>query len=279
MKKTLFTVLFLLGISFAWMACDNDDDNYTPSKEIVTAFNAKFPDAQKVEWQQKYSYQVADFTDNGVETEAWFDASGSLILTEMDIPYAQIPTAAKEWIAASEYASWKVDDVDKVIRKDRGTLYVVELEQDKNEVAISFSEAGDVIKIDLEADNSDDKYLPVEVPAAIKTYLTENFPQAVIMEVDKDKEGYDVDIMDGTVHKEIMFNAQMQWLSTNYDVDAATLPQAVKDAISQTEWADWTIYEVEFWQVKDQKDFYEIELAKGTEDHDLKIDIDGTILP
>lgn len=278
MKKALLSLLFLLGISFTWAACDDDDDNYSPSSEVVSAFKAKFPGAEKVEWKKKNVYQVADFTQNGVETEAWFDAAGKLILTEIDVAYSQVPVAAREWIAASEYAGWEIDDVDKVVREGMATVYVVELESGKNEVDVYFSETGEWIKTVVDSDNNDDKYLPDKIPAAIQTYLTDNYPTAVILDYEKDKNYYEVDILDGTVHKEITFDLQLEWLSTHYDVNPLLLPQVVKDALAQSQWADWRIDDAEFWQESGKKDYYELELEKGSIEKDIKIDIDGNIL-
>lgn len=278
MKKTLLSLLFLLGMAYICVACDNDDDGYTPAKEVVNAFNAKFPGAKKVEWEKKNTYQVAEFIQDGVEKEAWFDASGKLLLTEEDIAYAQLPVSVREWISASEYAAWEVDDVDKVIREGMATVYVVELESGKNEVDVYFSETGEWIKTEQDASNSNDKYLPSAIPAAIQTYLTENYPAAVILDYEKNRNDYEVDILDGTIHKEINFDLELEWLATHYDVSPLALPKTVKDALSQSQWADWTIDDAEFWQERGQKDYYELELKQGAVEKDIKIDVDGNII-
>ena len=71
---------------------------------------------------------------------------------------------------------------------------------------------------------------------------------------------------------------QMQWVETNSDVIPLSLPQAVKDALSQSQWANWRVDDAEFWQEKGKKDYYELEFEQGSVDRDVWIDIDGTIL-
>lgn len=277
MKKTFLSLAFLLGLSYAWAACD-DDDHYTPAGEIIATFNSQFPGAKHVEWEKNNVYQVADFIQDGVEKEAWFDSSGNLLLTEEDLPYSQLPATIREWIASSEYATWKIDDVDKVIRSGQATVYVVELESGKSEVDVYFSETGEWIKTQQDASDSNDKYLPTTIPDAIQSYLAENYPQAVILDFEKEKVGYELDILDAGVKKELAFDMQMQWVSTHYDVSPLSLPQAVKDALAQSQWAGWRIDDAEYWQETGKKDYYELELEQGSVDRDIWIDVDGTIL-
>ena len=278
MKKTFLSLVFLLGLSYAWAACDDDDNRYKPSEEIITSFNSQFPGVKNVEWEKKNVYQVADFMQDGVEKEAWFDSAGNLLLTEEDLPYSLLPATIREWIASSEYAAWQIDDVDKVIRNGQATVYVVELESGKSEVYIYFTETGEWIKTQQNASDSSDKYLPTTMPDAIQNYLTENYPQAVVLDFEKEKVGYELDILDAGVKKELAFDMQMQWVSTHYDVSPLSLPQTVKDALAQSQWADWRIDDAEYWQETGKKDYYELELEQGSTERIVRIDIDGVIL-
>ena len=38
-------------------------------------------------------------------------------MTETDVPFSALPQVIKDAFAASAYASWKIDDVDKLERK------------------------------------------------------------------------------------------------------------------------------------------------------------------
>lgn len=49
MKTTLVTALILLTTTFAFSSCK--DSSYTPPKNVVSAFKAKYPSAKRVEWK------------------------------------------------------------------------------------------------------------------------------------------------------------------------------------------------------------------------------------
>lgn len=89
MKTTLVTALILLTTTFAFSSCK--DSSYTPPKNVVSAFKAKYPSAKRVEWEVKNTYQVAEFHIDFTEVEAWFDNNGQWVMTESDIKYSSPP--------------------------------------------------------------------------------------------------------------------------------------------------------------------------------------------
>ena len=72
-RLILFILLFISG--FAIAGC-KQQNQYRPDAKIVAAFNNKYPQADKVEWEQKQGYYVAEFREDGIEHEAWFDGTG-----------------------------------------------------------------------------------------------------------------------------------------------------------------------------------------------------------
>lgn len=127
------TVLFILGLIFSlpFVACSNDDDHYKPEEPVTRAFEQKYPGITPKEWERKGNYVVAEFYENGVEKEAWFDNTGNWYMTESDIRFSALPEAIKTAFAAGEYAQWHVDDVDMLERAGMETVYVIEVEQGK----------------------------------------------------------------------------------------------------------------------------------------------------
>ena len=72
-RLILFILLFISG--FAIAGC-KQQNQYRPDAKIVAAFNNKYPQSDKVEWEQKQGYYVAEFREDGIEHEAWFDGTG-----------------------------------------------------------------------------------------------------------------------------------------------------------------------------------------------------------
>ena len=80
--RSIILSLFV-ALGFVLTGCDNNDDNHKnaiePTEPVMQAFNKKYPDASNPLFTIEGNYYVAEFTNNGVSTEAW--------LTERKEPY------------------------------------------------------------------------------------------------------------------------------------------------------------------------------------------------
>ena len=101
MKTTLVTTLILLTTTLAFSSCK--DNGYTPPKNIVSTFKAKYPSAKRVEWEVKNTYQVAEFHIGFTEAEAWFDNNGQWVMTESDVKYSSLPVVIRNSFESGEY--------------------------------------------------------------------------------------------------------------------------------------------------------------------------------
>ena len=129
-RLILFILLFISG--FAIAGC-KQQNQYRPDAKIVAAFNNKYPQSDKVEWEQKQGYYVAEFREDGIEHEAWFDGTGKWVMTESNLRYSSLPQAIREQFEKSVYSTWKKDDIDKIERAGMEAVYIIELEkEDRN---------------------------------------------------------------------------------------------------------------------------------------------------
>ena len=101
MKTTLVTALILLTTTFAFSSCK--DSSYSPPKNVVSAFKAKYPSAKRVEWEVKNTYQVAEFHIDFTEVEAWFDNNGQWVMTESDVKFSSLPVVIRNSFKSGEY--------------------------------------------------------------------------------------------------------------------------------------------------------------------------------
>lgn len=288
MKKNRILLLFALAAGlFAFSGCSEEDDNGAPegahlvSKEVQNAFNAKYPQARDVEWELKGNYAVVDFDWNGVEHSAWFDpSSASWYMTETDIRYADVPQAVRTAHEAGEYAGWRVDDVDMLTREGMETLYVIEVEKGETEVDLFYSSSGVLVKSVVDADNANDygDYLPKQDVEGIVQVVNQMYPNVRIVDIERENGMTEVEIVDGTVFREVYFNNSGNWLYTKTEVLPHTVPEAVKAALEASVYASYRIDDVDFYESADSKNYYRYEL--DSREGDVKIDIseDGSIL-
>lgn len=279
MKK--FLALFALA---ALISCSDDDDGITPvSQQVQNALSNKYPNATNVVWKSDSGFLVADFkdptTDNVLyDCEAWFSPQGKWYMTETDIPYSALPDAVKAAFEASEYAEWYIDDVDKVEREATATLYIIEAEardSDETEIDLYYTEDGTLVKSIV--DGSGEGYMPIAPAGSINSYIAENYPDAIILDYDREGSFTEVDILDAGIVRELYFDAKGDWLRTTTDILPAALPQAVLEAIAASDYQLWQIDEAEL-VVTPREEYYTVELESGDQEVNLRITPEGEIL-
>lgn len=275
--KTKFLALILMVLGVGYACSDDDKPNYNFVDEATqTAFKADFPKATRVEWEKKQStereYFVADFRleDNKREMEAWY-SSATLYLTEKDLwSVEELPPAVKTSLQGSKYGDWRVDDIDQITRPGYETIYIIEVEQGKEEIDLYYNQDGVLLK--EVADNpggSAGDLIPANLPDAIKTYIKTNHANAKIVDVDKEKTKWEVDIVEGGQKKELEFSIENNaWLLTKWEVAIISIPDVVRDGIAASPYADWKIDEVDRLD-NPQGKFYLIEFEK-TGEKDVK---------
>lgn len=162
MKTDIWKFLFLFCSVVLLSSCDNDDD--LPSSKVPetvkTVFDAMFPTVNRVEWEKKSGYYVADFHDNGVEMDAWFNSDAVWCMTETDLRtnLNELPGLVQNAFQTSEYADWRVDDIDK-FERPAGVFYLIEVEKSgQQDRDLFYDEDGTLLKNVV--DTGKDEVLP-----------------------------------------------------------------------------------------------------------------------
>lgn len=275
---------------FLWVAlslclfqsCDNGDKEPVPgyvSTEAKAAFEEKYPSAKDVEWEARNNYLTVEFKQDRVEKEAWFDRDGVWYMTETDVPFDRLPDAVKTVFQQSEYATWKVDDVDMIERRNTETVYVIEVEQGNREVDLYYSPDGILVKTVLDADHDGgyEDFIPSQPSSSVEAYIKEHHPAARILEIDQEKGMTEVEILDGTVRRELLFDNTGVWIQTKTELHVSALPDAVMAAIKASQYASYRIDDADFIQTP-TNEWYLIELESGNQEVELRIDKAGNIL-
>ena len=142
MKLEKYFLLLALGVfAFALQSCDDDDnDGISVPAELSNALAKEHPNAQRIEWETKGAYYVADFHEDNFEKEAWFTKDGVWQMTETDLRCADLPAPVRSSYESSTYYNvWKVEDVDKLERKEMAVVYIIEVEKGNQEMDLYYS--------------------------------------------------------------------------------------------------------------------------------------------
>ncbi|RRD59559.1 PepSY-like domain-containing protein [Tannerella forsythia] len=276
-------ILFALAAGmFMMQSCNNDDHPLAQTDNVEAVLAAKYPSAKNVEWKTQGAYKVADFKNNNTSTVAWFDQQAQWQMTETDIPYNALPAAVKSAFQASEYATWKIEDVDKIERLNMETVYVIEVEKGNKEVDLYYSPTGVLVKTVVDTDNdqndSDDyiHYIPQQPTTGINKIIAQKYPKAKIVEVDRENGMIEVEIVDGNVRRDVYFDQSEKWLYTQTDVRVSSLPQNVVQAASAS-YPGYRIDDAEYWETP-AGNYYLLELERGNSEIKVKISPSGQIV-
>lgn len=276
--KLLAATIAIGGMLMA--GCSDDDDNVRVEDNFQTAFSNKYPDAERVSWERKVNHYVADFwrPDMKAEAEAWFDANATWQLTETDITFEALPAAVRSAFEAGEYGTWRIDDVDMLERTGMETVYVIEVEKGAEEYDLFFAPDGTLLKavLDREGNNDSSEYLPSELPATITAFISSTYPSARILEIEREKGKIEVDILDGTVYRELVFNPDGEWQYTSTDMRVGEVPQQVMDAFEASEYSSYMIDDVDLINTP-AGDYYLFELENEPGDIYIKITPEGNV--
>lgn len=285
--------ILLTGVFILMTSCSDNDDlspNPVPEnipKEVILEFNQRYPTATNVTWSIKDTYVVADFyladtRAGGHEpnSTAWFSMTGHWNMTETEISYQQLPAAVKAAFEAGPYANCRIDDeIDKLQRSDNNeTLYIIEVslreEGVETEVDLYYTEEGILIKEIRDAKTDDDyhEYLPQQPEGNIQKWLDENFPNARIVDYERESDGTEVEIIADGLKREILFDKRQEWVytKTKYERrDLSQIPGNILDFLrtSSHYTNDNAIDDVEKYETRDNGTYYcfELKTAHGRE--------------
>ncbi len=274
MKTNLLLLFFLTFSSFVIASC-NQTSKYRPDKKITDVFKVKYPKASKIEWEQKNGYFVAEFYENGIESEAWFDSSGKWSMTESNIKYNMLPQAIRDHFEKSIYNTWKKEDIDKIERADSEPIYIIEIEKNEQETDLYYTANGKLVK-SVNAPQKGDISPQIPVSSMILNQIRQKYPEAVIIDTELDKGKYEVDILDKGKAKEVVFNGNT-WEATYWEVTKAEVPTVVMDAFRKSAYGKHRIDDIHYFETPTAT-YYHFELEQGDMDTYLSIDSNGNII-
>ena len=118
------------------------------------------------------------------------------------------------------------------------------------------------------------------MPASVKSFIQERYPNARIIEYEIEKGNLEVDIIDGTKGKEVVFNSNYEWLYTKYEVSRLEVPENVMNTLNTllaSQYAGYVIDDIDFYETSTTS-YYRFELESGNREVKIDINTNGNIL-
>lgn len=106
----------------------------------------------------------------------------------------------------------------------------------------------------------------------IQDALLQKYPDAIFLDIDKEKNGTEVDILDKKVKKEVWFDTNNQWVSTSWDIKSNDVPVAVMEALLYSAYNQYKIDDITAIE-KPSGMFYEFELKQNN--NEVKVVFDA----
>ena len=252
------------------------------SDALITAINNYYPEGVRNTPSDTYT-GCSDLMVGSEETEvwdggehsAWFNPlSAAWYMTETDVRYENLPEPVLAAHKAGKYADWRVDDVDKLTREGMETLYVIEVEKGESELDLFYSSTGILVKtvVDTGHEEDYDDYLPQPDANGIIAIVKQKYPNATIVEIEREKGLQEVTILDENKEKEVYFNERNEWMGTSWDVQVANLPEAVKKSVME-KYSDYVIDDADYVVTPDNE-WYILDLENKQIDKELKVKVD-----
>ena len=129
--------------------------------------------------------------------------------TDSEILFEQLPEEVKAAFRAGEYSAWTIDEVERVQRNGAEEVYVIEVKNKvdgvETEIDLYYSKDGVLVKKLVDADNDYDygDYIPAAPVEGVEAFLKANFPNARILDIDREDNMTEVEILDGQVVREL----------------------------------------------------------------------------
>ena len=125
--------------------------NQVPSP-VKSAMEKKFPGITKVNWGKEEKDYEAEFSKDGKEMSAIFNASGTWIETETAIAVSELPQPIKTYVAQNMKGK-KITEAAVIHRSDGSTVY----EAETNNTDYVFDATGKLLKTEKEGKEEREK--------------------------------------------------------------------------------------------------------------------------
>jgi hypothetical protein len=309
----MYFIMMAMGAA-TLSGCVSGDPSYNGVPDAVSrAFNAEYSGADNLAWENRSvssaSYYRATFRQNGNEVEVWYAPDGTWYMTITEMPYASIPAAVKTSFEGSAYADpaayqRRDNEVDLVERIGSEPVYIIDVETKVGDVDWDLYYSADglfVMGVDERGNTTNSNaggttteppagsntaggdsstLLPTTPPTtatSVQDAIAQLYPTARIVEIDREYNGWEVDIIDNNRGKEVRLDGTtFAWISTSWEIWPSELPAPVTAYINANH-SGYRVDDADYYETA-TGNYYVIELERGEAERHLRIAPDGTLI-
>lgn len=140
------------------------DDHYDAPQGTRHDFEMRYPNAKDVEWERKRNHAVVEFYLPGEsrDCEAWYTLRGEWVLTRFKIRFSELPEAVQTAFEQSYGKQTPVDDVERVDRNGKETLYFIEatilVDGILTDIYLDYNAQGELLRTAVDYEDYDNIY-------------------------------------------------------------------------------------------------------------------------
>lgn len=125
----------------------------------------------------------------------------------------------------------------------------------------------------------DDDDNRLQVPEAVQGAFTQKYGNETRVEWDMEKQYAVAEFWKDNREHDAWFTMDGAWLMTEVDYgrQIADLPQSVQDGFNASQYAQWTIDDIDKIERNNYEDVYKIEVEQGKQEMDLYFDVTGNL--
>jgi hypothetical protein len=121
-------------------------------KAVVESFHKNFGDIKVEKWEKEKGKYEAEFDQKKDEVSALFTEDGTLLETEKEIKFDELPAAVAPFIKKT-YPAYKLNEASKITAADNQITYEAEVKKGKEEMDLLFDANGNFIKREGEVED------------------------------------------------------------------------------------------------------------------------------
>ncbi len=123
----------------------------------------------------------------------------------------------------------------------------------------------------------DKEYRPDQLGGDVTEFIAEKYSESRILEAERDNGRLKVDIFHDGRQKEVVFDRKYEWLYTEWDIEYNEIPQAVLDAVTQSEYSSYRLDGADYVE-EPTREYYRVELEKGNKEIRVAVSEQGDLL-
>lgn len=242
---------------------------------ISVYIQSEYPGARLVSTNFGQTMSTVDILDEGVVRSLYFMTNGSWLYTVTDVQAADVPATVSTALQNSQYSSYTVDDID-YYNTVAGNFYRYSLQSAGGDAQVDITLQGDITQVTAQTKSATDN-TPL-LSRTVTKFIQSKYPGATVSGYQYEQGLLDVDATYNGTQLDIYFNAAESWVRTEQDAVQSALPAAVSTALAQSQYASYTIQNIDYCQTP-WYDYYNFDLTgHGSGVTQVRISSNGSIL-